>query len=172
MPWRAIRVVLAVLALLAVQAIPAPAEDVAHVIRAGDTPVAVARLYHVPVAAILARNAQLDPCRLKVGDILYVPLDARISTAPKPADSALLPDEEPAGGCYVVAPGDCPATIASRFHVSVEALSRANPGIDTSLPVGRVLAIPVEAGPAAPPPVPVGRPDAPQPSAPLVMDFQ
>lgn len=172
MPWRA---PLAVLAILAATVLPASAEDLAHVIRPGDTPVALAKAYHVPVAAILARNTQLDPCRLKVGDVLYVPLDAK-ATAPaalKPAGSSLLPDEEPPGGCYVVAPGDYPAAIAERFHVSVEALTQANPGLEpTNLPIGRVLAIPAESVPAAPPPVAVDRPGAPQPSAPLVMDFQ
>lgn len=171
MPWRT---PLAALAILAATVMPAAAEDLAHVIRPGDTPVALAKAYHVPVAAILARNTQLDPCRLKVGDVLYVPLDAKppARADSKPAASDLLPDEEPPGGCYVVAPGDCPASIAARFHVSVESLVRVNPGIEpTNLPVGRVLAIPVDVAPA-PPPVSVARPGASGPAVPLAMDFQ
>jgi LysM repeat protein len=174
MPWRA---PLAVVAALVATVTMAKAEDVTHVIRPGDTPVVLAKTYHVPVAAILARNTHLDPCRLKVGDIMVVPLDARVPDQARPSDaagagSAALPDEEVPGGCYVVSPGDCPASIATRFGVSVEDLSRANPGLDPkNLAVGRVLAIPTVAA-AAPPPVPVARPGEPGQAAPLVMDFQ
>jgi LysM repeat protein len=176
MPWRAPLVLLA--ALVATGTL-ARAEDVVHVIRPGDTPVALARTYRVPLAALLARNTQLNPCRLKVGEVLYVPQDAGEPNRPAPdataatgAVSSGLPDEEVPGGCYVVAPGDCPASIASHFGVSLENLARANPGLDPkNLPIGRVLAIPTEAV-AAPPPVAVAKPGEPGSGAPLVMDFQ
>lgn len=187
MPWRT---PLAVLAVLAAFATAAKAQDISHVIRQGDTPVALAKLYHVPVADILARNKGLDPCRLLVGTIVLVPqgtqavpphADANPAVTVSPSVPAapdvaagrdVLPDEEGPGACYVVAPGDCPAGIATRFGVSLDALSQANPGLDPkNLAVGRVLAIPpVAAG--APPPVPVTRPDAPGQGAPLDMDFR
>lgn len=179
MPWLAPLMVLAAVTVLATTA---AAEDICHVIRSGDTPVAVARFYHVSVADILSHNKNLDPCRLKVGDVLHiprgyatglpdVPSPAAPATAPSPGQ-ALLPDDEAPGPWYVVAPGDCPAGIAARFGVSLDALNRANPGLDPkNLPVGRVLSIP-SAVAAAPPPVTVARPDAPGAAAPLVMDFQ
>ena len=165
----------------------AQAQDIAHVARPGDTPVRLSKTYHVPVAAILARNKGLDPCRIKVGDVILVPRPGEetpqappapgAATAPpasgaQPAPAALLPDEEPAGVRYVVIPGDNPAAIAERFGIPLATLSRANPDIDPQrLAVGRVLAIPPrEAGP--PPPVPVSRPGEQTAGAPLATDFQ
>lgn len=172
MPWRA---PFAVLAVVTVFAATASAKDIAHIIRPGDTPAALAKHYHVPVAALLARNTGIDPCRLKVGDTLVVPSPASppsAVTAPPPDVRSVLPDEEASGPSYVVAPGDCPVAIAVRFGVPLEALLRANPGIDPEhLAVGRVLAIPATA-PAAPPPVPVTRSGKPGQAAPLVMDFR
>lgn len=166
MLWRAPCVVLAVVTVFTATAF---AEDLSYTIRPGDTPVALAKRYHVPLAAILARNKGLDPRRLQVGGTLIVPLSAAAPPAP-PAARSVLPDEEAPGPSYVVAPGDCPVAIAARFGVSLEALLQANPGIDPEhLLVGRVLTIPVA---AAPPPVPVTRAGGEGQAAPLVMDFR
>jgi LysM repeat protein len=194
MPWR----ILLALCLL-VQALPALAGETVHQARPGDHPVALAKRYHVTLAAILARNPGLDPCRIMVGDAIVIP-DAPSApgaspAAPAPsakaapgaglavsastdaptgakADPALLPDEEAAGRKYVVAPGDCPAVIAERFGIPLEVLERANPGLDAKrLPVGCVLAVP-DAAACAPPPVAVARPGEPVSAAPLVMDLK
>lgn len=187
MPWR----ILLALCLL-VQALPALAGETVHQARPGDHPVALAKRYHVTLAAILARNPGLDPCRIMVGDAIVIP-DAADLAAPSAkaapgagpavsastdaptgakADSALLPDEEAAGRKYVVAPGDCPAVIAERFGIPLEVLERANPGLDAKrLPVGCVLAVP-DAAACAPPPVAVARPGEPVSAAPLVMDLK
>jgi LysM repeat protein len=155
------------------------AEDISHVVRPGDTPVALSKIYHVPVAAILARNKGLDPCRIKIGQVLFVPAASGIpvtSEAPVAATpaqgGAVLPDEESPDLRYSVVSGDNPAGIAERFGISLDVLSRANPGIDPkNLAIGRVLSIPK--GQACPPaPVPVARPDDSASGAPLVMDFQ
>jgi LysM repeat protein len=179
MPWR----ILLALCLL-VQALPALAGETVHQARPGDHPVALAKRYHVTLAAILARNPGLDPCRIMVGDAIVIPsakaapgagLAVSASTdAPTgaKADPALLPDEEAAGRKYVVAPGDCPAVIAERFGIPLEVLERANPGLDAKrLPVGCVLAVP-DAAACAPPPVAVARPGEPVSAAPLVMDLK
>lgn len=149
--------------------------DIPHVARAGDTPAALARAYRVPLAALLARNPGLDPCRIRVGDVLLVPAGPTGPTGPEaaapPAPDAVLPDEEAAGLRYVVVPGDSPAAIAERFGIPLGLLSRANPGLDPkALAVGRVLAIP--GPPACPPPVAVSRPGDPPAGAPLVLEFQ
>lgn len=194
MPWR----ILLALCLL-VQALPALAGETVHQARPGDHPAALAKRYHVTLAAILARNPGLDPCRIMVGDAIVIPDAAELAapstsvpapsakTAPGPAPaapataenptgakagSALLPDEEAAGRKYVVAPGDCPAVIAERFGIPLEVLERANPGLDAKrLPVGCVLAVP-DAAACAPPPVAVARPGEPVSAAPLVMDLK
>jgi LysM repeat protein len=193
-----IRAVLSAFCLL-LQALPALAGDAVHQARPGDHPAALAKRYHVTLAAILARNPGLDPCRIMVGDVIVIP-DAATLGAPSPAvaappakaapgpatatpakteaptgakaDSALLPDEEAAGRKYVVAPGDCPAVIAERFGIPLEVLEKANPGLDAKrLPVGCVLAVP-DAAACAPPPVAVARPGEPASAAPLVMDLK
>ena len=194
MPWR----ILLALCLL-VQALPALAGETVHQARSGDHPAALAKRYHVTLAAILARNPGLDPCRIMVGDAIVIPdapsASAPSQSAPAPsakaapgaapavsastdaptgakADPALLPDEEAAGRKYVVAPGDCPAVIAERFGIPLEVLERANPGLDAKrLPVGCVLAVP-DAAACAPPPVAVARPGEPVSAAPLVMDLK
>ena len=192
MPWR----ILLALCLL-VQALPALAGETVHQARPGDHPASLAKRYHVTLAAILARNPGLDPCRIMVGDAIVIP-EAAAANAPSPAapapsakaaagpgapakteaptgakaGSALLPDEEAAGRKYVVAPGDCPAVIAERFGIPLEVLEKANPGLDAKrLPVGCVLAVP-DAAACAPPPVVVARPGEPVSTAPLVMDLK
>lgn len=169
----------------ALAAAAAQAQDIAHVARPGDTPVRLSKTYHVSVAAILARNKGLDPCRIKVGDVILVPRpgeetppgasDAMLPAKPPTAPAAApvpLPDEEPADVRYVVIPGDNPAAIAERFGIALETLSRVNPDLDPKkLAVGRVLSIPQnEACP--PPPVPVSRPGEQTAGAPLATDFQ
>jgi LysM repeat protein len=179
MPWRALFWVLAVLV-----AVPrAWAEDLAHVIRPGDTPVSLAKTYHVSVAAILAHNTGCDPRRLRVGDVLRVPrADAPAPSSPAgpgpaakaaAAPAGVLPDEEAPGGRHVVAPGDTPSGIAARYGIGLTDLDRANPGLDSkNLPVGKVLVIP-SPNPAAPPPVTVTRSGQPEGrTAPLDMDFR
>lgn len=151
------------------------AADITHVARPGDTPARIAKIYHVPLATVMTHNKGLDPCRIKIGDVILVPRpDEAAPQAPGQAkpDPTALPDEEPLGVRYVVVPGDYPAAIAERFGIPLDDLSRANPGLDPkNLAVGRVLAIPQ--GTACPPPVPLERDGAPtKQAAPLVMDFQ
>ena len=173
------RQAMALLSWLLVAPCGAMADDIPHVARPGDTPVALSKIYHVSVATILSHNKGLDPCHIKVGDVILVPAPSETSSpaSPQPpsrADrNAVLPDEETPGVRYVVVPGDYPAAIAERFGLSLEVLSRANPGLDArNLAIGRVLSIPKVQG--CPLPVPVDRPGQPAPaaSAPLVMDFQ
>lgn len=193
MPWRALLLALPLLAASG----PAAAADTAHTARAGDNPAALARQYHVPVAAIMARNQGLDPCRIKVGDVIFIPDVPESSESPAPVappaarpvapplappaaapktavptPNAALPDEEAPGRRYVVTPGDTPAAIAERFGIPLEVLERANPGLDPRrLPIGCVLTVP-EGNACAPPAMAVTRPGEPGSAAPLVMDFQ
>ncbi|WP_043643276.1 LysM peptidoglycan-binding domain-containing protein [Solidesulfovibrio carbinoliphilus] len=177
MSWRMLFVLPWVLAA-SPAARAAQTADIPHVARPGDTPAALARAYRVTLAALLARNPGLDPCRIRVGDVLLVPAGPAPSPGPagpeaaaSPSRGAVLPDEEAPGLRYVVVPGDSPAAIAERFGIPLGLLSRANPGLDPkTLAVGRVLAIP--GPPACPPPVAVSRPGDPPAGAPLVLEFQ
>jgi len=171
MPWRTFLLALAFLTTVC----SVRAEDLTHVIRPGETPVSLAKTYHVSVAALLAHNAGCDPHRLRVGTVLRIPRPAP-SGAPALSEAkaaAVLPDEEAPGTRHVVAPGDTPAAIAVRYGIGLADLDRANPGLDPkNLPVGKVLVIP-EPVPDAPPPVIVTRAGQPEGrAAPLVMDFR
>jgi len=172
MPWRTFFLGLAFLATVC----SVRAEDRTHVIRPGETPVSLAKTYHVSVAALLARNAGCDPLRLRVGTVLRIPrptLPGAPGLSEAKAAAAVLPDEEAPGTRHVVAPGDTPAGIAVRYGIGLADLDRANPGLDPkNLPVGKVLVIP-EPVPDAPPPVTVTRAGQPEGrAAPLVMDFR
>jgi LysM repeat protein len=62
-----------------------------------------------------------------------------------------VPVPTPMATDYKVAQGDSFTTIARKFHVSVKAISDANPGVEsTKLKVGQTLHIPAPSAPAAP----------------------
>jgi len=93
---------------------------------------------NTPTAPTNAATAPVNPA---------VP-PANPTSVENPAPPAL-----PAGGTeYVVAKGDNFSTLAKKFHVSVKAITEANPGVDsTKLKIGQKLQIPAAAptGPAA-----------------------
>ena len=74
-----------------------------------------------------------------------------VVTAPVPVETP-MPPTVPAGAAeYVVVKGDSFSTIAKKSHVSVKAITDANPGVDsTKLKIGQKIHIPAAAAPAAP----------------------
>jgi len=52
---------------------PAPSPPRTHVVRAGETPAAIARKYRVNVKSLLAANPGLSPTRMRVGSVLRLP---------------------------------------------------------------------------------------------------
>jgi LysM repeat protein len=82
---------------------------------------------------------------------------AVVETPPPPAAPAGVTD-------YTIVKGDILANIAKKFHVSVKAITEANPGIEpTKLKIGQKIHIPVPVTPAAPTaaaPVPTESPSA------------
>jgi murein DD-endopeptidase MepM/ murein hydrolase activator NlpD len=86
--------------------------------------------------------------------------------SPTPSPSLFFPTREvsltptlaptPTPRTYTVVAGDTFGSIASKFGISVDALTRANPGVDpNALPIGTVLIIPARAsGSETPPPSP------------------
>ena len=126
----------------------------------GDTLWALARRFGVSFEAMVAVNGDLDPSRLRVGQLVTIPGATGQPVAS--ADCLIFP----------VSPGDTFWGIARRFDVTVEALVAANPGVDPMrLREGQTLRVPSSlaavAGPARPqeqaPSVPVVSGDAPLP---------
>jgi len=111
-----------------------------YTIRAGDTLFSIARRFNTTVEAILRANPGLDPNRLMIGQQICIP------GIPVPT----CPD----GTFYTIRAGDTLFSIARRFNTTVEAILRANPGLDPNrLVIGQQICIP---GPVAPPPPPPG----------------
>jgi LysM repeat protein len=75
-----------------------------------------------------------------------------VVAAPAPPEAAPAP-VAPAGATeYTIVKGDYLEKIAKNFHVTVKALTEANPGIEpTKLKIGQKIHIPAAATPTAPP---------------------
>ncbi len=112
-----------------------------HVVRAGDTPGAIARRYGSTVDAILAANGIRNPRSLRIGQTLVVPRGPAERATPAAARpnpgvekvAAAMPDR------YIVRPGDTLYGIARRFGTSTEELQRRNGLQDTTIRPGDVL---------------------------------
>ena len=116
-----------------------------HEIRSGDTFYALARRFGVSLEAILAANPGVDPRNLQVGQLVCIP-----GAVTPPTPPTFCP-----GGTPVIRAGDTLYLLAQRFGTTVDALLRANPGIDPrNLQIGQVICIPVTV--PGPPPCPGG----------------
>ena len=75
-----------------------------------------------------------------------------VVTAPAVVEAPTPPPAAPAGVTdYTIVKGDILANIATKLHVSVKAITDANPGIEpTKLKIGQKIHIPAPAAPAAP----------------------
>jgi LysM repeat protein len=112
-------------------------------IKAGDTFYALARRYGISVEAIMAANPGVDPRRLQIGQLICIP------AAVPPTPPVFCPGGTP----YVIQRGDTLYRLAQRYGTTVDALLRANPGIDPmNLQIGQLICIPVPT-PVPPPTV-------------------
>lgn len=109
-------------------------------IRPGDTFWALARRFGVSLDAILAANPGVDPRNLQIGQLVCIP-----GQVPPPVPPPYPPPVYcPGGTPYVIQRGDTLYRIALRFGTTVDALLRANPGIDPrNLQIGQVICVPV-----------------------------
>jgi LysM repeat protein len=75
-----------------------------------------------------------------------------VVTAPVPVETPVPPAAVPAGAAeYTIVKGDSFSTIAPKFHVSVKAITDANPGVEpTKLKIGQKIHIPAPAAPTVP----------------------
>jgi len=117
-------------------AAPAPAGNARNVSDAGLYPVApgdtlwsLSRRFGVSLEDMLAVNGEVDPSRLRVGQLVTVPVEGGLASA----EMLVFP----------VSAGDSLWSIAKRFDVSVEALAAANPGVDPlRLREGQTIRVP------------------------------
>ncbi|MEA4883963.1 MAG: LysM domain-containing protein [Clostridia bacterium] len=108
-----------------------------YVVRAGDTLYTIAQRFGTTVNALMAANPGIDPLNLMIGQTICIPI-------PGPAPCP--------GFIYVVQPGDTYYLIARRYGTTVDALIRANPGVDPNrLYVGQRICVPTVVIP--PPPI-------------------
>ena len=106
-----------------------PQGSFAYTIRPGDTLFLLAQRFNTTVAAIQSLNPGIDPNNLRIGQIICIP--------------GTQPTNCPNGFFYTIRAGDTLYLLAQRFGVSVDAIIRANPGIDpNNLQIGQVICIP------------------------------
>ena len=118
-----------------------PSGSFAYTIRSGDTLFVLARRFNTTVEAIMAINPGINPNNLQVGRIICIPGAA----TPPPQPSC------PNGFFHVVRPGDTFYGLSQQFGISVEAIMRANPGINpNNLQVGQRICIPGAVAPMPP----------------------
>jgi LysM repeat protein len=112
-----------------------------YTVAAGDTLYALAARYGTTVDAILRANPGLNPNQLFIGQRICIPV-SRPQPGPGPGPG---PVPCPGGTIHTIAPGDTLFALAARYGVSVDAILRANPGLDpNSLVVARMICIPAQ----------------------------
>src|SRR5690554_1627877 len=117
---------------------PCPAGTRPYTVQRGDTFFSIARRYNITVAELTAANPGVNPDALRVGQVICVP---QVSTQP-PMPPA--PGPCPSGTfAYTIRSGDTFFSLAQRFNTTVEAIQRANPGVDpNNLQIGQRICIP------------------------------
>lgn len=99
-----------------------------HRVEWGETWLGLARRYGVRSDALAALNPEVDPERLRAGEVLLVPAPDTAAEAP--------------GRTHTVAPGDSLWGVSRRYGVSMERLQEVNRLSDHRLRIGQVLIIP------------------------------
>ncbi|MGI6112923.1 MAG: LysM peptidoglycan-binding domain-containing protein [Mahellales bacterium] len=112
-----------------------------YIIQAGDTLFALARRFNTTVDAIIRLNPGIDPQSLRIGQRICIP--------GVPSPGACPPGTFP----YIIQAGDTFFSLAQRFGTTVDAIIRANPGVDPNrLMIGQRICIPGVPPPGACPP--------------------
>jgi len=138
---------------------PAPARagngEVVHIVRSGETPAAIAARYGVSASSLMKRNHISNPRRLRVGQRLVVKPGATPAVAAAPETEAAgvrsnrsepVETSSTAGAAsrtHIVAKGETPQSIASRYGISAAALMKSNGISDPrKMKVGARLKVP------------------------------
>jgi LysM repeat protein len=99
-----------------------------HRVEWGETWYGIARSYSIPPAALAAANPQVDPERIRTGQVLRIP----------GADPARQPGQR----SHVVRSGETLWGIARQYGVTMEQVRRANRLPDDQVRLGQTLIIP------------------------------
>lgn len=119
-----------------------------YTIMARDTLYRLAQRFGTTVSAIIEANPGIDPDRLRVGQVIYIPTrpEARFPTRPRCPGTFER---------YSVQPGDTLWRIARNRGISIREILRYNPNVDPDrLRVGQILCLPPPRVPGAPAPMP------------------
>ncbi|MCC5912363.1 MAG: LysM peptidoglycan-binding domain-containing protein [Clostridiaceae bacterium] len=102
-----------------------------YTIVSGDTFFNLAGRFGTTVDAIRRANPGVDPDALRVGQVICIPTTPPPPTCP----TGTRP--------YTIVSGDTFFNLAGRFNTTIDAIRRANPGVDPdALRVGQVICIP------------------------------
>ncbi|MDQ7830501.1 MAG: LysM peptidoglycan-binding domain-containing protein [Desulfovibrionaceae bacterium] len=141
---------------------PAATSGGAYTVQKGDTPQGIAAKLGVSVPDLLKANGNLDPRKLKVGQVLKSPSGA----SPKAEKAESRPEAKKEAAAptvrHKVKRGETLASIAARYGTTIEAIQRLNP----SAASGKVLAgaqLTIPSGQATAPAAPADK--APPPKA-------
>jgi len=116
-----------------------PLGSFAYTIRPGDTLYVIAINNGTTVEAIMAINPGINPNNLQIGQVICVPTMVPSVPSVPPC---------PGGFYYTIKAGDTLYNLALQFNVTVDAIIRANPGINpNNLQIGQVICIPAAAPP-------------------------
>ena len=124
-----------------------PVGSFPYTIKSGDTLYFLAQRYNTTVEAIMAINPGINPNNLQIGQVICIP-----GTTPQPVPPC------PNGFYYTIKSGDTFYKLSIQFNVPLDAILRANPGVDPyNLQIGQVVCIPRAMPPTPPvPPCPGG----------------
>ena len=107
-----------------------------HTIVRGDTYYKLAQRHNTTVDAIRRANPGVDENNLQIGQKICIPV------SPQPAPC-------PGGTVHTIAAGNTYYNLAQRYNTTVDAIRRANPGVDeNNLQIGQKICIPVSPQPA------------------------
>ena len=102
-----------------------------YTIERGDTLFDLAQRYNITVDAIIGANPGIDPDRLRIGQVICIPGDNAHPVCPEGTYE------------YTIERGDTLFHLARYYNITVDAILRANPGIDPDrLRIGQVICIP------------------------------
>ena len=113
------------------------AGEVEYIVKSGDSLFSIGLLFDVPWPDIASRNGLKDPYVIHVGDVLIIPVGGIPTGSPGESPSAT-------SFIYIVVSGDRLSTIATKFHVTQQAILDANPDLTDpdKIFVGQQLVIP------------------------------
>ncbi|MEF3696599.1 DUF459 domain-containing protein [Desulfolutivibrio sp.] len=122
----------------------APATSVGtYAVLPGDSIWTVAKKLGVSARELVRANSSIDPDRLSLGQLLYVPAKTQMAQAAPTTETPARTAQAADGPSHVLAQGDNFWSVAKRLGVRVSDLRAANPGRDPKkLQPGQTLAMP------------------------------